>query len=263
MIWLPEFSLIRVTKEARVGILTLANPPANTLSQKMIQEIDMAFDHFSQDSEVKVILLHGEGRFFAAGADIKEFTRVKHGADFQDLAREGQRVFRKIESFHKPVLAAVHGAALGGGLELAMACHMRIVAESAKLGLPELQLGLIPGFAGTQRLPNLVGKSKAMEMILTSDPVTGVEAVKLGLANQAYSEDHLLEEAKKLVSKISGKGIQTISNVLELLKVSETEPFEQGQEKEALRFGEVFETYDASEGIKAFIEKRKPSFEDR
>lgn len=256
------YTLIRVDKEARVGVITLANPPANTLSQQMIKEINHTFDKFSEDSDVKVILLHGEGRFFAAGADIKEFTTVKNGRDFTDMSKEGQRVFRRIETFGKPVIAAIHGAALGGGLELAMACHMRIVADDAKLGLPELQLGLIPGFAGTQRLPNLVGKSKAMEILLTSDPITGKEAVQIGLANQAYSEDRMLEEAKKLATKISVKGLHTISNVLELLLDSDKESFEIAQEKEAVRFGEVFETYDASEGIKAFIEKRKPNFED-
>lgn len=261
--FLSEFSLIQVGREERVGIITLTNPPANTLSQKMIAELDTAFDQLAEEPEVKVILLHGEGRFFAAGADIKEFTTVKHGADFRDMSREGQRVFRKIETMSKPVIAAIHGAALGGGLELAMACHIRVAAESAKLGLPELQLGLIPGFAGTQRLPKLVGRPKATELLLTSDPVTGKEAERIGLVNRAVADDQYLEEAKRLAKKISLKGTHTISNVLELLLDSEKELLERGQEKEAVRFGDVFETYDGAEGIKAFIEKRKPEFRDR
>src|SRR5690606_25431181 len=121
--------------------------------------------------DIRVIVLHGEGRFFSAGADIKEFTTVQTGDDFGKLATNGQELFERMEKFPKPIIAAIHGAALGGGLELAMACHFRIVTKSAKLGLPELQLGLIPGFAGTQRLPRYVGVARAAEMMLTSDPI--------------------------------------------------------------------------------------------
>src|SRR5699024_2324950 len=142
-----------------------------------IEELNTVLDELRKDDLVKVVLLRGEGRFFAAGADIKEFVGVNERETFEEMARRGQFVFEKVESFSKPIIAVIHGAALGGGLELAMAAHMRIVADDAKLGLPELSLGIIPGFAGTQRLPKLVGKAKAAEMILTSDPISGKEAV--------------------------------------------------------------------------------------
>ncbi|WP_280769845.1 enoyl-CoA hydratase [Salipaludibacillus daqingensis] len=260
---MSDFSLIQVKVEDRIGLITLDNPPANSLSQKMIHEIEKAFDELSDESEVKVILIYGEGRFFAAGADIKEFTSVKHGTQFREMSREGQRVFKKIESSTKPVIAAIHGAALGGGLELALACHMRLVTEDAKIGMPELQLGLIPGFAGTQRLPRLTNKAKAIEMMLTSDPVKGEEAVAIGLANKILSNDDFLIEAKDFVKKITRKSSPSVAYILELVQEAEKEPLERGQEKEAVRFGDMSEKFDASEGIKAFMEKRSANFEDR
>ncbi|SDN56998.1 enoyl-CoA hydratase [Alkalicoccus daliensis] len=248
--------------EDRIAVITLDKPPANALSRNMIVEIGEAVEGFMEDNEVKVIVMHGEGRFFAAGADIKEFTDIKHGSEFADLARDGQRIFRQIETAPKPVIAALHGAVLGGGLELAMSCHMRIACENTKLGLPELSLGLIPGFAGTQRLPKFVGKAVAMEMLLSSDPITAEEAAKHGLVNRAVAEGTHLEEAMKLAGIIRRKGSKTIQAVVELLQHAETDPIERGQEKEAVRFGDVFESSDAKEGINAFLEKRKPQFKD-
>lgn len=258
-----DFEKLKVTKEDRLGIVTLANPPANTISQKVIHELEEAFDELAADDEVKAVLLCGEGRFFAAGADIKEFTAVSHGQQFSDMSREGQRVFRKIEMMTKPVIAAIHGAALGGGLELALACHIRLAASDAKLGLPELQLGLIPGFAGTQRLPKLIGKPEAVEMMLTSEPLTGEEAKAAGLVNRTVAPDRFLEEAKAFTGKITSKSSVSTTYILELIHSSDMDPLERGQEKEAVRFGDASESRDASEGIKAFLEKRKPVFEDR
>lgn len=259
---MASFSKMELSREGKVGIITLNNPPANTLSKQMIEELNIAFDDLRKDETVKVVILRGEGRFFAAGADIKQFTAVESRADFEAMARRGQFVFEKIEAFTKPVIAVVHGAALGGGLELAMAAHMRIVADDAKLGLPELNLGIIPGFAGTQRLPKLVGKAKATEMILTSDPVTGKEAVEIGLANASYPQEKIMDEAMKLAEKIANKGAISVKYALELLFLSEKETLELAQEKEAKRFGDVAMTKDAKEGITAFIEKRKPNFTD-
>ncbi|WP_307328903.1 enoyl-CoA hydratase [Evansella vedderi] len=250
-------------KEERIAFVTLKHPPANSLSQAMIQELDEAFDELRNDQEVKVVILHGEGRFFAAGADIKEFTQANGEKTFRDMSRKGQITFRKIEAFTKPVIAAIHGAALGGGLELAMACHIRLVAEDAKLGLPELNLGLVPGFAGTQRLPRLVGKAKATEMLLISKPITGLEAVSLGLANDAYPQEILLQEATNLGQKIAQKGAISVACALELLDMSINEDFEVAQVRESHCFGKVSATQDAKEGIQAFIEKRPPHFRDK
>lgn len=251
---------LSVSKEEYAAFVQINRPPANALSTDVIQELDHLFDELEQDQEIRAILLYGEGRFFSAGADIKEFTEVKSGEEFSRLAEQGQRVFERIEGFSKPVVAAIHGAALGGGLELAMACHIRLVSESAKLGLPELQLGLVPGFAGTQRLPRYVGTAKAAEMLFTSEPLSGKEAVDWGLANRSFPEEELFNQAKEMVKKIAGKSPASLRAAIELLQFGKGDRFYEGVKQEALKFGEVFSTSDGQEGIKAFIEKRKPVF---
>ncbi len=246
--------------EERVAVITLEKPPANALSSAVLIELDQVLSELEGNEDVHVLLLYGKGRFFAAGADIKEFTSVKNGAEFAKMARNGQQLFDRIEEFQKPIIACIHGAALGGGLELAMACHMRLATEDAKLGLPELQLGLIPGFSGSQRLPHLVGTAKATEMLLTSDPITGSEAKMVGLVNQVYSEDVLLEEAKKLAKKIAEKSRESVKATLELLRYNYPRSHKEGSIREAELFGQVFDSPDGKEGIAAFIEKRSPTF---
>lgn len=255
---------VTFTLEDELALITLNRPPANALSTELLSELSAVFDELETNEQAKVIIIQGEGRFFAAGADIKEFTTVATGDEFAELARNGQRLFDRIEKFSKPVIAAIHGAALGGGLELAMACHLRLVTDDTKLGLPELTLGLIPGYAGSQRLPRLVGLTKATEMLLTSEPVTGAEAVSIGLANYSYSEQSLMmEEAKKLAKKIAAKSAVTLRLSLELLSYVKDANFDAGVEKEAQSFGVAFDSHDGKEGIQAFIEKRKANFKDR
>lgn len=256
-------SLLALKKKSQIAVVTLTNPPANAISANVIAELDDMFTELASDDDVKVIILHGEGRFFAAGADIKEFTELTHANEFRETAREGQRVFRMIETMTKPVIAVIHGAALGGGLELAMACHMRFVTPNAKLGLPELNLGLIPGFAGTQRLPRMVGHAKALEMMMTAEPVTGEEAVSLGLANRLVSEEDPLTDVMAMATKMATKPRRNLAAVMELVHEAERDSLERGQEKEAVLFGDLAETRNAREGIQAFMEKRKPLFEDR
>lgn len=251
---------LSVTVEDYVAVVTLNHPPANAMSSQVISEVGELLDKMEKDESVRVILLHGEGRFFSAGADIKEFTSVEEATEAMKLAQHGQVTFERVEKFSKPVIAAIHGAALGGGLELAMSCHMRFVSENAKLGLPELTLGLIPGFAGTQRLPRYVGKAKACEMMLTSNPISGVEAVECGLANSAFQEEKLLEETLKLAKQIALKSPATTRAVLELLQTTKSSHYYEGVQREAQLFGEVFTSEDGKEGVAAFLEKRKPSF---
>jgi enoyl-CoA hydratase len=251
---------LTITIEDGVASVAINRPPANALSSGLIKEIDQMLHKVENDESVRVIVLHGEGRFFSAGADIKEFTTVTSGEQFSKLASAGQKVFERMESFKKPIIAAIHGAALGGGLELAMGCHIRIVTEGAKLGLPELQLGLIPGFAGTQRLPRYVGVAKAAEMLLTSEPITGEEAVRWGLANHAFSEEEMLPKTMEMAKKIAKKSPIAMNAALRMLQYTKTDSFYEGVKAEADSFGEVFVSEDAKEGIQAFIEKREPQF---
>ena len=246
--------------EDYVAVATISRPPANALSQGLIQEVNAMLDALEHDDAVRVILLHGEGKFFSAGADIKEFTSVASGEEFAGLAKVGQVVFERMETFPKPILAAIHGAALGGGLELAMGCHMRFVTENAKLGLPELQLGIIPGFAGTQRLPRYVGMAKAAEMMFMSEPISGIEAVQWGLANKAFTNEELFPKTLEIAKKIAKKSPIALKAAIDALQFAKTASFHEGVEAEAKSFGTVFDSADAKEGIAAFIEKREPVF---
>lgn len=256
-----EFLSYRV--EDGVAIATINRPPANALSRSLIMEVNELLDEVVNNDSVRVIVLHGEGRFFSAGADIKEFTQVSSGEEFSELSAAGQKVFERVETFHKPVIAAIHGAALGGGLELAMSCQMRFVSENAKLGLPELQLGLIPGFAGTQRLPRYVGVAKAAEMLLTSDPISGTEAAQLGLANRAYPEEDLLPQTLTIAKKIAKKGALSVRTTIDMLQYAKHAGYHEGVKAEAESFGNVFVSEDAKEGIQAFLEKREAQFKGK
>jgi enoyl-CoA hydratase len=258
-----EMEFLQIEKQNKIAIIKLNRPPANALSTVVIEEIGKAFDQIENDNTLKAVVIQGEGRFFSAGADIKEFTEVPDEKGFAQLGKRGQDVFNRIEQFSKPVIAAIHGAALGGGLELAMSCHIRLVAEDAKLGLPELTLGLVPGFAGTQRLPQLVGIPKACEILLTSKPVSGKEAVRIGLANEAFQADELFEKAYKMAESFSEKSAVSIKYTLELMNYARQGLYVKGAEKEQELFGKAFKSFDGQEGIAAFIEKRKPEFQDR
>ncbi|WP_284036136.1 enoyl-CoA hydratase [Neobacillus sp. 114] len=251
---------LKCSVEDSIATITLQRPPANALSSGLLRELSAVLDEIEPSREIRVVVIHGEGRFFSAGADIKEFTTVSSSEGFSNLGKFGQDLFDRMEKFPKPIIAAIHGAALGGGLELAMACHIRLVSETAKLGLPELQLGIIPGFAGTQRLPKYVGTARAAEMMLTSEPITGLEAVQYGLANHAYPENEVLEQAYKLAGKIAKKSPGSVKAAIELLNYSKTKEFYEGVKRESELFGEVFVSKDAKEGIQAFIEKREPHF---
>jgi len=256
-------STIVLEMKNNVAYLTIQSPPANALSSQIINDLGQELNVIEGEASIKAVVIKGEGRFFSAGADIKEFTALQGASDYESLAANGQKVFKRIEDFKIPVIAAIHGAALGGGLELAMSCHIRIVSENAKLGLPELNLGIIPGFAGTQRLPFYVGAAKAYEMILTGEPISGIEAAALGLANKAVPEEDVFEEATKMAENMATKSKPTIQYIMELLSYAKSERFTQGAEAETKAFGNVFGSDDAKEGVQAFLEKRKPSFQDK
>ncbi|MDA7027148.1 enoyl-CoA hydratase [Bacillus sp. CLL-7-23] len=251
---------LSLSTEGHIAVITIQHPPANALSTKVLTDLSVCLDQLKEDRNVRSIVIHGEGRFFSAGADIKEFTSLMEQAD-TNLANKGHQVFEKIESFPKPIIAAIHGAALGGGLELAMACHIRIAEENAKLGLPELNLGIIPGYGGTQRLPKYVGTAKALEMIGTSEPISGKEAFSYGLVTiLAKNEAEVLVKGKELATKFAEKSPQTLAYVIELLHTGKEHSYEEGLNLEGKRFSELFRSKDAQEGIQAFLEKRKPHF---
>lgn len=250
-----------VAREGRVAIATLDHPPANTLDTVAIAELGRVLEELEADAAVKVVVLTGAGRFFAAGADIKEFVG-KTPEEGEAMARAGQKVMDRLEAFPKPVIAAINGAALGGGLELAMACHIRIAADAAKLGLPEINLGLIPGFGGTQRLPRLIGRGRATELILTGEMITGEEAFRLGLVNRVVPLERLMDEARALAERIAAKSAVTAALALEALQGVEA-PLAEGLDREARLFGRAFATEDCREGVQAFLEKRPPHFRDR
>ncbi|WNC16569.1 enoyl-CoA hydratase [Brevibacillus brevis] len=246
----------------RVAVATIANPPANALGKPVLAELEEWLNKWENDAEIKAIVLTGEGRFFIAGADIKEFTELA-SQEAEAMAKRGQALFDRLEKFPKPIIAAINGACLGGGLELAMACHIRLAAQEAKLGLPELNLGLIPGYGGTQRLPRLVGRGKATQMILTSEMIGGEEALRIGLVEAVYPAEQLLDEAKKLAAQIAAKSAVTLKLALSAIQGTVELPLSEGLAYEAKLFGEAFASEDVKEGVGAFLEKRKPQFADR
>jgi enoyl-CoA hydratase len=251
---------LNVTTADYVATISLNNPPANVLARKVLLELQNVFQSLKDDSEVRVVLLKGEGRFFSAGADIKEFTIMGEDTSFDEITVLGQNVLEDVENFPKPVIVAIHGAALGGGLELSMACHIRLVAENAKLGLPELQLGLIPGYGGTIRLANIVGSAKAAELMFTSDHISGEEAYRLGLANQVYPQEKLHDNALELAKRIALKSPNSLKAVIEMLNRHKDASYAEALRKESQGFGKCYISQDGREGVNAFLEKRMPVF---
>ncbi|GAB0155580.1 enoyl-CoA hydratase-related protein [Chryseobacterium sp. Alg-005] len=250
---------ILLEKEDKISIITINRPESlNALNAKTIQEISSALDVLNSDVSCRVIILTGSGeKSFVAGADIKEFSDFGQ-EKAEELARNGQNtLFNKIENMTKPVIAAVNGFALGGGLELAMACHIRYASENAKLGLPEVTLGLIPGYGGTQRLPKLIGKGLANEMIFSAKMIPAQRAKEIGLVNEVYPVTELLTKTKELANHIAQNSPMAITKAIHAVNLSDTD---KGFETEIQYFGELFELDDKKEGVAAFMEKRKPNF---
>lgn len=245
------------------GITTITiNRPnkLNALNKDTIQELHEAFDEANNDSDTKVIIITGSGeKAFVAGADISEFADfdVKEGAK---LAAQGQDLlFNFVEQLSTPVIAAVNGFALGGGLELAMACHFRVASSNAKMGLPETSLGVIPGYGGTQRLPQLVGKGRAMEMVMTAGMIDANQALSYGLVNHVVEQDELLPLCEKIASKIMRNSSIAIGKAIKAINAN-YEDGKDGYKVEIKQFGKCFGTKDFVEGTTAFLEKRKADF---
>ena len=244
-----------------VARVTINRPEKlNALNDAVIHELDEAFAALESDADVRGILLTGAGtKAFVAGADISELAEQspEQGAD---RARRGQDVFRRIERSGKPVIAAVNGFALGGGCELAMACHMRVASESAKFGQPEVKLGLCPGYGGTVRLPRLVGRGRALELLLTGAMIDAAEAHRIGLVNRVVPGDQLLAESEGLLVTILEQGPLAVRACLEVVDTGLDLPADEALEVEARRFGELSGTADMREGTAAFLARRPPAF---
>lgn len=259
LIKVMNYENILIDREEKIATITINRPESlNALNTQTIAELSDAFTVLNNELEIRVILLTGSGeKSFVAGADIKEFCDFKKD-QAEELSRNGQNsLFNKIERLSKPVIAAVNGFALGGGLELAMACHLRYASENAKLGLPEVTLGLIPGYGGTQRLPKLIGKGRANEMIFSAKMIPAQKAKEIGLVNEVFPLHELLEKTKDLARIMARNSPLGISKAIECINLSDTE---RGFEKEIQSFGELFEMKDKQEGVTAFLEKRKPEF---
>jgi enoyl-CoA hydratase/carnithine racemase len=261
---LPSGENVKVAVEDRVAIVTIDHRPVNALDRQTLQELGQVIEAIDADPSVKVVILTGGGSLaFVAGADIKEVSQLSSVDAARAMAALGQAVFLNIQRLSKPVIAAINGVCLGGGLELAMACHIRISGDRARFGQPEVNLGIIPGWGGTQRLPRLIGKAKAIEWILTGDMYTAQEALRLGLVNQVVPQDQVLKAAKDLARKIASKGAVAIQQSMRAIEEGLNRPLQEGLAREAEAFGVVAATEDSKEGVRAFLEKRQPQFTDR
>ncbi|ARM76244.1 enoyl-CoA hydratase/isomerase family protein [Acidianus manzaensis] len=251
---------ISVKKENKIGWIILNRPDKlNALSLAMLTEIEEAIKQFEVDNEVNLVIFTGNGKAFSAGADISQFKEL-NSISAINFARKGRKVMDYIESLMKPTIAMINGYALGGGLELALACDFRISAEEAQLGLPEINLGIYPGFGGTQRLVRLIGKAKAMEMMMTGDRISSKEAERIGLVNKVVPLSNLEEETLKFANKLLEKSPISLAILKSVILYGNDSPILDGLNMESLGWGVAFSTQDQKEGVSAFLEKRKPNF---
>ncbi len=256
-----KYQNILLDIEAKLALITINRPKKlNALNKLTIEELHHAFQQLANNNEVRAIVVTGsENKAFVAGADIAEFANFDQ-IQGEDLAKVGQDLlFNFIENLNKPVIAAINGFALGGGLELAMACHIRVASQNAKMGLPEVSLGLIPGYGGTQRLSQLVGRGKALEMITTAGMLTAQQAYEFRLINHVVSQEELLEFCEDLGLKISKNSSTAITAAIKAVNANYKDGVD-GFTTEINQFGACFGTEDFIEGTTAFLEKRKPNF---
>jgi enoyl-CoA hydratase len=249
------------TVESGIALITINRPEKrNALSCGVVEELDQAADAVAKDSAIRAAILTGAGeKAFVAGADINELAALS-AVEARNYALRGQQVFRKLETLGKPVVAAVNGYALGGGLELAMACTVRFASENASLGQPEVKLGIIPGYGGTQRLPRLVGRGRALELLLSGEAVTAAEAWRIGLVNAVTPQAELLNYSRAWLAKALAKAPLALGLVLEAVDVGLNSSLDDGLRFEAAAFGVSAATEDRREGTRAFLEKRRAVF---
>jgi enoyl-CoA hydratase len=258
------YEQLLIERDEAVAVVTINRPSVlNAINTPTLDALRQAILDLQRDDNVRVVVLTGAGeRSFVAGADVHELA-VQTPTSGREHALAGQHVFDLIENMGKPVIAAINGYALGGGCELAMACTLRIAADTAKIGLPEITLGLLPGYAGTQRLARLVGKGKAMELVLTGTPVTADEAARIGLVNRVVPAAALMAEVRALAAHLAAQAPIAVRYILSAINRGLEMPFAEGCVFEATLFGLIASTEDMREGTRAFLEKRKPEFKGR
>jgi len=256
-----EFKNLLIEYSNNIAIVKINRPDKlNALNRETLVELKSAFEQFNQDDNVFSIIITGSGdKAFVAGADISELNKLTM-LEGKKFAEFGQEIFNYIENMDKPVIAAVNGFALGGGCELALACHFRYASDNAKFGQPEVNLGIIPGYGGTQRLSRIVGTGRAMELILTGNMITAEEAQSLGLVNKVFPKDELITKTIETLNLINSKGQQAIRFAIKALRANNNMDLNQGLSYEALLFGLCCGTNDFKEGTTAFLEKRSPKF---
>lgn len=246
-----------LTISHRVARITLHNPPANVLNLSVLKELELVLNELEEEEYVRVVIVTGTGRFFSAGADINELAHLNTTHGGLEFAVRGQSLLNRIERSEKPVLAAINGTCVGGGLELALACHIRVAAAEAKLGLPEIKLGLIPGFGGTQRLLRIVGPSKAAEMILTGGSLSAEEALRIGLLNRVVSPQELIPQVEAIAASIAMQGKTAVESALHAIRGGIDIPLSEGLAREAELFARLCGTPDKQAAIQAFFERRQ------
>jgi enoyl-CoA hydratase/carnithine racemase len=255
------FETLLLTREANFVIITLNRPPANAISERLMQELNEALASVEQDEAVRAVIITGSGdRIFCAGADLGSAFA---GGSVDAFIRFGNGVLRRIERFPKPVIAAINGHALGGGCEIAMACHLRLLKSSARMGQTESNLGIIPGFGGTQRMPRLIGRTRALEFMILGTQVPAQECLALGLVNRLTAEGATLDDAKALAAQIAKRPPIATRLILEAVDDGLEAPIDQALEIEARAFLKTLRTEDAAEGIQAFFAKREAEFKGR
>jgi enoyl-CoA hydratase len=255
------FQNLLIEHRGAIGQITLNRPDKlNALNRATISELHIAFDQMAQNDDIQAVILTGAGaKAFVAGADIAEMSGLSP-VQARDFSRTGQALMRKIELLGKPVIAMINGFALGGGMELAMACHMRIASDNAKLGQPEVNLGLIPGFGGTQRLLRLAGRAAALELCLTGQTIDAARALSLNIVNRVFAAADLQAETEKMAQHLTQLAPQAIRGVLDAIHIGGEASLDVGLEYETQAFAMAFSTDDMKEGTRAFLEKRKANF---
>jgi enoyl-CoA hydratase/carnithine racemase len=255
------YETLRLEREESVAIITLDRPPANAISEALMRELNLALSELQADAAVRAVVLTGSGdRIFCGGADLGS---AFSGGDVEGFIRFGNSVMRKMERFPKPIVAAINGHAMGGGCEIAMACHLRLLKETARMGQTEANLGIIPGYGGTQRLPRLIGRTKALEFLLLGTQIPAAECLGLGLVNRLCKEGETLNDAKALARQLARRAPLATAAIIKAVDEGLESPMARSIDVEIDAFLPTLRSEDAAEGIQAFFAKREPEFKGR